>query len=109
MNRLLEENIRYLVETTGTLQMCVTLGEKGAILFTNQQFYYNTGYKINVVDTVGSGDSFLATLISKLLKNTEPQKAINYACAVGAMVAQNQGANPMLSHDEIDKFIISHN
>ena len=51
---------------------------------------------------MGSGDSFLATLIDALLKAEDPQIAINKACAVGALVAKSSGANPMISKVEID-------
>ena len=60
---------------------------------------------IKVIDTVGAGDSFLGTLISQLLNNMDPQKAIDFACAVGALVAQSEGANPKITPSEIDAFI----
>jgi len=101
----LEESIRFLSENTDTKHICVTLGDNGAVLFYDKTFYYNKGYKIKVADTVGSGDSFLASLISQLLNNNEPQAAINFACAVGAMVAKCEGANPMITREDIYKFI----
>ena len=66
--------------------------------------FYNSGYKIKVVDTVGSGDSFLASLISQLINGSAPQKAIDFACAVGALVAQNEGANPIITENEVVQF-----
>ncbi|GAL69881.1 fructokinase [Jejuia pallidilutea] len=67
--------------------------------------YYNSGYKIKVKDTVGAGDAFLASLISQLLRKENPQDAINFACGVGALVAQSEGANPKLSLKDINAFI----
>ena len=58
-----------------------------------------------MIDTVGSGDSFLASLIVKLLDQKDPQYALNYACAVGAIVAQYEGANPIIHQSEIDAFL----
>lgn len=103
----MEESIKRLSYHTQTPSICVTLGEKGAILYYSDNFYYNNGYKVSVVDTVGSGDSFLATLINSLKKNESPQKAINHACALGAMVAQSEGANPAITNEAIKKFISS--
>lgn len=100
----LEQNIHFVAQKTNTLHICVTKGEHGAVLFYNDQFFYNSGYKIKVVDTVGSGDSFLASLVSKLINGENPQKSINFACAVGALVAQNEGANPILTEKEIADF-----
>lgn len=101
----LEQNIYFLSKETNTKQVCVTKGEHGAVLLYNDTLFYNSGYQIKVKDTVGSGDSFLATLVSNLLGNKNPQKAIDKACAVGALVAQKEGANPLILENEIKKFM----
>lgn len=101
-----EQNIQFIAEKTNTKQVCVTKGEFGAVLYCNEKFYYNSGYFIKVVDTVGAGDSFLASLILRLLRGKSPQKALNYACAVGALVAGQEGANPEISEAAIKKFMM---
>ncbi|WP_035669795.1 carbohydrate kinase [Flavobacterium sp. 83] len=101
----LEQNILFIAERTNTKHICITKGSHGAVLYYNEKMYYNSGYKIDVVDTVGSGDSFLAALLSKLLTTNEPQKAIDFACAMGALVAKNTGANPKIPIKEIDEFM----
>ncbi len=98
----IEHTILYVATHTNTSTICVTLGEKRAILYYEKRFFYCNGYQVNVADTVGSGDSFLATLIDVLLKRKDPQLAIDKACAVGALVAKSSGANPMISKVEID-------
>jgi len=106
LNKSIEENIKYISKFTNTHQICVTRGGAGAILFYNQKFYENHGYKVTVADTVGSGDSFLATLIHCLLNKEDPQKAIDNACAIGAIVAQNHGANPKISEEEVATLMV---
>lgn len=101
----LEQNILFIAEQTNTKHICVTKGSHGAVLYYNEKMYYNSGYKIDVIDTVGSGDSFLAGLLSKLLYDENPQEAIDFACALGAIVAKNEGANPTISSKEIDDFM----
>lgn len=101
----LEQNIKFISKETNTPTVCVTLGSHGAVLYANNTFYYNCGFKVNVVDTVGSGDSFLAALIIKLLDGENPQFALNHACAIGAIVAQSEGANPVILQSEIDEFL----
>ncbi len=103
--RSMEQNIRYIAEKTNTKRICVTKGHHGAVLLYDDKFYYNSGYLIKVLDTVGAGDSFLGSLISQLLNNVNPQEAIEFACAVGALVAQSEGANPVLLRSDIDAFI----
>nr|WP_315184084.1 carbohydrate kinase [uncultured Flavobacterium sp.] len=101
-----EQNIKFIAEKTNTKHVCVTKGAFGAVLYYNGKFYYNSGYFIKVVDTVGAGDSFLASLLVRLLRGKSPQKALNYACAVGALVAGHEGANPKISDKEIVKFMM---
>ena len=100
----LEQNIHFISEKTKTTHICVTKGEHGAVLLYDNQLFYNSGYKIKVIDTVGSGDSFLAALISKLINGSAPQRAIDFACAVGALVARSEGANPNIQEKEITEF-----
>ncbi|MCL7762755.1 carbohydrate kinase [Polaribacter sp. Z014] len=104
-NESLEETIKIIVEITNTKSICVTKGGAGAILYYNDVFFYNEGYKVEVVDTVGAGDSFLASLINKLLKEVAPQDALDFASAVGAIVASSEGANPEIKESDILDFM----
>jgi fructokinase len=102
----LEASIKLISKITGTKTICITNGGEGSVLFFDTKFYYNYGHQIKVADTVGAGDSFLAALIDQLLKNKLPQKALDYASAVGASVASRQGANPELSNETIEEFLL---
>jgi fructokinase len=44
-------------------------------------------------------------LLDKLLNGSNPQEAIDFACAVGALVATNKGANPDIKLNDINQFI----
>ncbi len=99
------EQIKFLSQHTRTDQICVTKGKDGAILLYNGNFYNNIGYPVKVADTVGAGDSFLATLINQLLNKIKPDEALGFACAVGALVASKKGANPKIMQSEIINFV----
>jgi len=101
----LEKNMSFLAKYTQTEFICVTQGASGGVLLYKEKFYYNGGYKVDIADTVGSGDSFLASLVHQLLVGKSPKYALDYACAVGAMVAKNIGANPKISTKEINDFM----
>ncbi|MCA1919974.1 MAG: carbohydrate kinase [Flavobacterium piscis] len=101
----LEENMHFVAEKTNVTAMCVTKGKHGALLMWEGKLYDNSGYPVEVADTVGAGDSFLAALITSLLTGKEPQAAIDFACAVGALVAEAPGANPVISHSKIVNLI----
>lgn len=101
----LESNIKFISEKTNTTAICVTLGKHGSILLWNNQLYRHEGYPVKVADTVGAGDSFLASLIAKLLSDQNPIDALNFASAVGALVASYSGANPKIKSSEIEVFL----
>lgn len=81
--------------------ICVTRGAQGAIIWNDYEFYEHPGYCVDVVDTVGAGDSFLATFITGLLNETPMQPLLEKACAVGAYVTTQRGANPVYKVDEV--------
>lgn len=101
----LEQNINFIAEKCSIKSICVTKGRHGAVLLQNEKLYYNSGFKIKVKDTVGAGDSFLACLLAKLLNGEKPQLALDCACAVGAMVAGCEGANPSITEKRIKDFM----
>jgi fructokinase len=108
-SNMIESNIIYLSRITNTATFCVTRGRDGAVLYHDQQFHTHPGFSVQVEDTIGSGDSFLAALLSRFLTTTDLFEAVRFACAVGALVATHKGANPELQLDEINTFIAQHN
>lgn len=103
----IEDNMMFISQLTNTKSICVTKGKHGSVLLWKENLYYNAGFFIKVVDTVGAGDSFLAALISKLLSDDNPQEAIDFASAIGAMVASCEGANPVILTKDIENFLNS--
>lgn len=101
----LEENMHFMAEKTNVTAMCVTKGKHGALLMWEGKLYENGGYPVEVADTVGAGDSFLAALTTSLLTGKEPQTAIDFACAIGALVAEAPGANPEISNSKIENLM----
>jgi fructokinase len=104
--KTLEENMNFIAEQTNVTGMCVTRGKHGALLMWEGQLYENNGYPVQVADTVGAGDSFLAALITSLLSGKAPQNAIDFSCAVGALVAEAPGANPEISNYRIESLMM---
>ncbi|MBW1654290.1 carbohydrate kinase family protein [Flavobacterium quisquiliarum] len=101
----LEENMNFICSFTNATAICVTRGKDGALLLWDKHLYENTGYVVKVEDTVGAGDSFLGALVTSLLTGKEPQQALNFACATGALVAGSSGANPEILLSRIDDLI----
>jgi fructokinase len=74
-------------------------------LYHRDSWFYNSGFKIRVKDTVGAGDSFLAALVNGLIKAIPLQLALDNACAMGALVAGSDGANPIITEKDLRRFI----
>ncbi|HEX6430189.1 MAG TPA: carbohydrate kinase [Niastella sp.] len=87
---------RFLINT-----IVVTLGDKGALLCMDGNLYQHPGYKVQVADTVGSGDAFLAAFLSQLIDRAPPEKMLDFACAMGALIASYRGACPEYHIQEI--------
>lgn len=101
----LADELKQLSAMTETPTICVTMGSEGAILYHKGGVHEQIGFPAKVVDTVGAGDSFLATLIYGLLTNETPEDALEVACAVGSLVASKAGANCEVHPEEIDAIL----
>ncbi len=102
-----ETAILALSERFGIQTICITKGEHGAVLWTHEQFYQSTGFQVDVQDTIGSGDSFLAALLTCLLEGRSPADSLQFACAMGSLVATYRGATPFVTASEIHSFLTS--
>lgn len=81
---------------------CVTLGPKGAIAQRGADRFEIAAPKVEVVDTTGAGDGFVAGLLSLIAGQGAPrvrdlpretlEDALHRACAVGSRVCTHLGA-----------------
>jgi fructokinase len=97
----IEDRVRSITDKFKIQNMVVTMGGDGAVLYYNGNEYLQKGYKVDVVDTVGSGDAFLAGLLARLLDNASPVNALEFASGLGAFIAMQKGASPVYNVDEI--------
>ncbi len=98
---------KWLADFYSCETVCVTRGENGAIIFSEGEVFEHNGFKVTVADTVGAGDSFLASLVSSLSKNIRIPEALEKACATGAFVASQNGAVPNYFEKDILELINS--
>lgn len=90
----LKEKITEFRKKYHAQTICVTRGAHGAMVWHDHEFYEHPGFEVKVTDTVGAGDSFLATFIAGLLNKLPMPQILERACAVGAYVASKRGATP---------------
>ncbi len=99
----LKGKIKEFQKKYHTKTICVTRGENGAIIWHDHEFFEHPGFTVDVVDTVGAGDAFLATFIAGIIDNKPFPKILLNACAIGAYVTSQRGANPVYVQDEISR------
>lgn len=82
---------------TARTQVALTLGARGAELWREgRRIAAAKPPKVEVVDTTGAGDCFVAALVVALLEGRSPEAALRFACAAGALATTRAGAQPSL-------------
>ena len=81
----------------------VTKGGSGAFVIDKGKLFQSPGITVQVKDTIGSGDAFLAAFLSKHLFDEMPSESLKFACKIGALVASKKGGTPNISLEEILK------
>ena len=71
---------------------CTTMGERGALAWDGQHFYYAPAYRVAVVDTTGAGDLFHAGFAYGLLKGWDTQRILEFGCAAAGLNCTAHGA-----------------
>lgn len=69
----------------------LTLGSKGASVFYNNEYIFKPSNKVNVIDTVGAGDSFCAALSYAILRNLDIKNVLEFASDVSEEMIQVKG------------------
>ena len=90
----LEDGARALAERFRCSVVCVTMGGAGAGLLREGRWSVSPAPKVKVVDTVGSGDAFLAGFLSAYLEGAGDAEVLEQANRLGAYVASRPGAIP---------------
>lgn len=100
-----EQKLSQLKDKFNLQTLIVTQGGDGAMVLAAQGFFKSKGFKVTVMDTIGSGDSFLAGFLTNYLAEKPIDYALTYACALGALVASHKGANPPIKEADILEMI----
>jgi fructokinase len=100
------DQAEHLLKYAGLEYCVVTLGERGALALSRRgEKIYSPGYHVNLVDPCGAGDGFAAGFIHALLEGRSLKRACLLGNALGAMVAQQEGATQPISHRETMVFM----
>jgi fructokinase len=103
----LDEFCQFWSSTHGSEIICVTLGGKGCLVYTNGKLSTFDGYPANIVDTVGAGDAFSAAILHGLSMKWPIDQYARFANALGALVASRPGATPQWTLSECQQLLKS--
>jgi len=77
---------------THLTQICVTRGGEGALFWKDGEIFLASTPPVEVVDTVGAGDAFMAALVNGMVSGLPIPEVLSVACEHGAKVAGQSGA-----------------
>ena len=96
-------NFQVIATTLRTVKSA-TINSWGAICWADGRFYEATHREdLEIMDRVGGGDSFASGLIYGLIKTGDPQKAVEYGAAHGALAMTTPGDTSMATLAEVEK------
>jgi 2-dehydro-3-deoxygluconokinase len=92
--------------TTLRAAKTATVNDWAAIAWHDGKFFPSRQYPdLEILDRVGGGDSFASGFIYGLLTTGDPQKAVDYGAAHGALAMTTPGDTSMATKAEVEKLM----
>jgi len=93
-----------VIATTLRIVKSATINSWGAICYAGGSFYEAAHREnIEIFDRVGGGDSFASGLVYGFMTFNDPQKAVEYGAAHGALAMTTPGDTSMATLEEVEK------
>ena len=92
--------------TTLRRVLTATRNDWSAILWHEGEIYDSQKFaELEILDRVGGGDSFASGLAFGFLEFNDPQQAVNYGAAHGALASTTPGDTSMATREEVEKVL----
>ncbi|ACN83237.1 carbohydrate kinase [Brachyspira hyodysenteriae] len=79
----------------------LTLGAAGASVLYNNEYIFNPSNKVNVIDTVGAGDSFCAALSYAILRGLDINNILKFASSVSEEMVKVKGGTARYNIEKV--------
>ena len=109
--RLIEKNLAEhpnlrVVATTMRRVISASLNDWGALCWHDGNFYESRKYpSLEILDRVGGGDGFASGLAFGFMEANDPQSAVDYGAAHGALASTTPGDTSMATRKEVEKLM----
>ena len=95
-------NLKVVATTLRTVKTA-TVNDWSALCWADGKIYKSKDYpELEILDRVGGGDSFASGLIFGLMTTGNPEDAVNYGAAHGALAMTTPGDTSMASRKEVE-------
>ncbi len=82
-----------------------TVNDWSAMAWVDGRFYRSTERELEIMDRVGGGDSFASGFIYGMMILGDPERAVEYGAAHGALAMTTPGDTTMASLAEVEKLV----
>ena len=101
-----EESLaKRLLNEYGLLLVCVTRGDRGSLLVSQNQTVDHKGFRVTIADAVGAGDAFTACLVHHYLRGHSLVEISEAANRFASWVATQTGATPSISTEQLQSIL----
>ena len=95
-------NFKVVATTLRTVKTA-TVNDWKALCWADGEIYLSKAYDgLEILDRVGGGDSFASGLVYGLMTTGDPEKAVNYGAAHGALAMTTPGDTSMARKSEVE-------
>ncbi len=104
-----QQRVDLIMERFAIQEAIVTYGADGAVYHYKKAniSYHFPALKVQVEDTIGSGDSFLAAFLTKrfqMQEGVQLEEVLEFAATLSGFVTQSSGACPPYNDEVINRF-----
>ena len=94
-----------VISDMGVKHVIITLGSKGAFIYSDSGAQMIPALKVKAVDTTAAGDVFNGALITAMAEDRSLEEAVRFACKASAISVTRSGAQSSAPYrNEVDTF-----
>lgn len=99
-----EEAVLFLKECFNLKEILITKGGNGASFYGTDNIYEKYAIPVNVKNTIGSGDAFLAGFLAKKINGNSSEESMNQALKLSALISSKEGSCPYYQKNDMNIF-----